>query len=313
MSRPAPDPLEAAPTANDEGVRHWLARDPAAAGACFRRALALRPGWDVARHHLAQVHLARGEFDVGWLLHEARRTIPPLPDPQVPLPYPEWRGESLTGKRIVVFGEQGLGDQIMFARFLPLLAARGARVAFVCAPELVPLYPGSTSGWDTRAPAADLWAHLGSLPLHLQRGALPPPYAPQIALSQGGGIGVVPSGRTEFWNDAHRSLFGRDAERLLALGRDLRPEATGARDFAKTARIVAGLDLVISVDTSSAHLAASLGKPTWILLPAHGVDWRWGFEGETSAWYRSARLLRQPQPGRWDAVLDRLEAELAHA
>jgi ADP-heptose:LPS heptosyltransferase len=101
------------------------------------------------------------------------------------------------------------------------------------------------------------------------------------------------------------------AARLRALGRDLSPEATGARDFQETADIIAGLDLVISVDTAIAHLAASLGKPTWILLAQVGTDWRYERGRDECRWYPSGRLFRQPMAGDWDSVLSAVEAALA--
>jgi len=82
-------------------------------------------------------------------------------------------------------------------------------------------------------------------------------------------------------------------------------------DFKATAALVAALDLVISVDTAVAHLAGALGKPVWILLP-YAADWRWLVDREDSPWYPSARLLRQPRRGDWDAVIARATAELSN-
>jgi hypothetical protein len=301
-----PDQAQAA---NAEGVRALLRGDPRSAIPHLQRALEVAPDWDVARYHLAQAFLSLGNYELGWPLHEARLTIPPLAEPTRPLPFPEWRGQNLQGRRIIVFGEQGLGDQIMFARYLPALRERGAEVTFGCAPEIAPLFPGAVSSISTRI-VADYWTRLGSLPLHLRLGSIPPPIALNVLPGSGGGVGVAPTGNPTHWNDAHRSLPPGPAGRLLALGRDLRPEATGARNFLETAQIIASLDLVISVDTAMAHLAASMGKPTWILLPARGTDWRWMVGRENSPWYPSARLFRQAAPSVWSDVIDRIERDL---
>jgi ADP-heptose:LPS heptosyltransferase len=81
------------------------------------------------------------------------------------------------------------------------------------------------------------------------------------------------------------------------------------RDLAETAGLVATLDLVISSDTSIAHLAGAMGKPVWILLP-HLADWRWMEQTATTPWYPTARLLRQSKPGNWDGVVERVIEEL---
>ena len=81
-------------------------------------------------------------------------------------------------------------------------------------------------------------------------------------------------------------------------------------DFIETAAIVQNCDLVITSDTSIAHLASAMGKPTWILLKKV-PDWRWGMFGERCSWYPSARLFRQTQDGNWGDVLEKVKDELA--
>jgi hypothetical protein len=80
-------------------------------------------------------------------------------------------------------------------------------------------------------------------------------------------------------------------------------------DFLETAAIIANCDLVITNDTSVAHLAGGMGKTTWLLL--HKVpEWRWGLEGDTSFWYPSMRLFRQNEPGNWDQLMERVAEAL---
>jgi len=88
---------------------------------------------------------------------------------------------------------------------------------------------------------------------------------------------------------------------------DLAPHLT---DFAHTAAALAQLDGVVTVDTSVAHLAGAMGRPAWVLLSRPG-DWRWEEEGVASAWYPSARLFHQEQPGQWTSVVAQVKAALA--
>jgi hypothetical protein len=151
---------------------------------------------------------------------------------------------------------------------------------------------------DRAIPAGDYWALFGSLPLYL--GDPPPAAYLPIKTSPGGGLGVVvEAGQPE------RSLPDELKPALLALGRDLRPEATGGYDFLATAEIIVGLDRVITVDTAVANLSASLGVPTWVLLP-QATDFRWG--RNTSVWYPDAAQFRQPVAGDWSSVVAKVSA-----
>jgi tetratricopeptide (TPR) repeat protein len=105
---------------------------------------------------------------------------------------------------------------------------------------------------------------------------------------------------------------GSAAEQIAAVKEEIFiwDGSSSDRDLAETAALVATLDLVITTDTSIAHLAGAMAKPAWILLP-HLGDWRWMQQVETTPWYPTATLLRQSSPGDWPGVVDRLIGELA--
>jgi ADP-heptose:LPS heptosyltransferase len=98
----------------------------------------------------------------------------------------------------------------------------------------------------------------------------------------------------------------RESDRAdLAERSDIRDMGQGLTEFAETAAACVEMDLLITVDTSFAHLSAALGKPTWILLPVQS-DWRWLLDREDSPWYDSARLFQQHTMGDWHTVLMRM-------
>lgn len=282
--------------------------------AAYRLILSQYPDTPNARRGLAVCLLALRRYAEAWPLYEARRQEADAVKPVAS--YPEWSGEPIAGRRIVVVPEQGFGDQLMFARYVRILGERGAEVVVACDPRALgrlfercglATFPHLEPG--QALPEADYWVIGNSLPQKLGLGAPPDPIYIGAAGPGGGGAGVVTAGNPGHYNDRHRSLGGEDAAALLALGRDLSPAATGVRDFLDTAEIIAGLDLVITVDTSVAHLAGGMGKPTWVLLPAVGMDWRWN-DGVSSDWYPAARLFRQATPGDWASVLAAVEAAL---
>jgi hypothetical protein len=289
-----------------------------AAEDAYRAALAADPNDARALYAMGSLRLAEGDYAAGWPLWEERVRIDKMVRDPPRTDAPMWRGEDLAGKRILIAGEQGLGDHIMWARFVPEIVRRGAQVVFSATLALHPIFQhlGAELVTQETEPRTgfDYWVFLTSLPARLGTTleSLPPPAPLSVpAATTGGGIGVVPAGNPGNANDRQRSLFGSDAQRLLALGRDLRPEATGAKDFAETAAIIAGLDLVITVETAVAHLAGSMGKPVWILIQAAGTDWRWMRDREDNPWYPSARLFRQRKQGDWAPVFRRLQTALA--
>jgi tetratricopeptide (TPR) repeat protein len=320
----------------------------------YRRALELEPDYFDAQFGLGTLLLSLGQFEEGWRLFESRYVLPRFLHckTKATIPLPQWQGESLEGRSLLVWQEDGLGDVIQFGRYLPLLKAAGAkRIDMVCAASLHRLFD-NVDGLDallTHDAATakygdyDCWTSLLSAPAHLgtKLETIPPANDFRVdsaraaywrarlsSLPPGPRIGLVWKGNPRHHNDAHRSLNslslllplwsipgasfismqkGQDEDEarqphafqpLLALGHEL-------TDFADTAALIAQLDLVVSVDTSTAHLAASLGTPCWVLLPYHDPDWRWLHERSDSPWYPGTmRVFRQPRAGNWSAPVE---------
>jgi len=306
----------------------------------YRQAIDAAPDLAAAHYNLALCLLALGRFAEGWTEYEWRwRHLPPL-SRRPPHPAPPWEGEDPSGLTLLVHAEQGLGDTIQFARYLPALAARGARVLLTVPSVLVRLLRQVPGVEDVIAegqllPAADRLVPIQSLPRLLRPwlGDVPPapPFPAATPRNRAGGpprVGLVWAGSPTHRNDRRRSLApellapllevpglafvslqtGPAQAQLGALGRPV-PRAPGLIDFAATATVLAGLDLLITVDTAAAHLAGSLGRPAWVLLP-HAPDWRWGLDRPRSPWYPSLTLHRQRRPGDWAEVIARVAEAL---
>ena len=130
------------------------------------------------------------------------------------------------------------------------------------------------------------------------------------SLSLAHALPLVDAGAGADWYSLQKDVPGRDAA-LRASRADLRELGSAFADYADTAAALAQLDLVVTVDTSVAHVAGALGRPVWILLPHVPHDWRWFREGGRTPWYPTARLFRQPAPGDWDAVVREVATEIA--
>ena len=317
---------------------------PAEANEAYSRAIELKAGYAQAHHNRALARLTMGEFETGWEDYEYRWQSEDCPEGKPRFSQPEWSGDDLRGRVLLVYHEQGLGDTIQFSRYLPVTAARGGRVLFVCPKELRTLMeglPGVTLiDSDGQVPQFDVHAPLMSLPrlcatrlenIPGRAGCIPAHPAGRFPLPPRRlgrmRVGVVWAGGTRHPKDALRSLTAQHfvpvfraapcdffslqtppkAVQLKWLPADLMVEDVGSKvnDFADTAAVMSQLDLVISADTSALHLAGMLGRPTWGLLP-HNPDWRWMLDREDSPWYPTMRLFRQTSSGDWAGVLNRV-------
>jgi hypothetical protein len=219
---------------------------------------------------------------------------------------------------------------MQFARFLPQLRERCRDIVLLAPPPLVRLFeqafPDFTvvkAAGTAQFPKCDVWTtlvELGRL-LDVRLETLPSPEYLHLASNQSSDgpfrIGFMAKGNPGYVHDFHRSLPQQDAARLRAAlpGEviDLDPEISGAKDFLDTANIMAGLDLIVSVDTSVGHLAGVMGKPCCLLIPGFATDWRWLHGRSDSPWYPKHRLFRGGVDGDWSEAVVGLIAYVEEA
>ncbi len=306
-----------------------------AAEEAARRALSIAPQSAADHYNHAVLLLTAGRIGEGRREYEWRWRVPGLC--RSPSEAPRWTGADNRETTLLVHAEQGLGDVLQFARYVPAAVERVARVVLaVPAPVLRLLqgaFPAATVVNDALPlPPHDVAIPIMSLPLALGADAaaaayLPRPPAAELPPDPRPTVGLVWAGNPGQARDEQRSAsldalapmlavpgirwlslqFGAKAAdvaraNLMDLGERL-------GDFAETARFVAATDLVITVDTAMVHLAGALGHPVWTLL-AKVPDWRWGLEGEDTSWYPSMRLWRQHRRGDWRELAGRVAAAL---
>ena len=310
--------------------------------------LKLRPNDPDSHFNLAFIHLLTGNYENGWQEYEWRfkRTAVKRTYPHT-FKQPRWDGTPFPGQTLLVHGEQGFGDNLQFLRYLPLVKEFGGRVLFEVPKLLVPLftnYPGIdqllTYDYQQKTQENfDFFIPLLSLPLIFKTTptSIPKPkplltaphqlcstWQKRLA-SPNYKVGLVWGGHSlpgsaelfrplcyidgiDFYGlqtgvPAHEIPTLIDSPNFLSnLGSEI-------HSFADTAAIISQLDLVITIDTATAHLAGAMGCKVWVLLP-FAPDWRWFLERKDSPWYPNMRLFRQSKAGNWQPVISTIKREL---
>jgi tetratricopeptide (TPR) repeat protein len=323
------------------------------AAAAFRQAITLRPDFAEGHFSLAQVLLLQGDLDAGWHEYEWRWKLKDyawLRQIHGEFAQPAWAGEDLAGKTILIYCEQGMGDAIQFARYLPMVQRRGGKVIFAVHGPLMRLFEEvealTVVPLDRPFPHFDVYYPLLSLPriFGTRLDSIPTGLAyihavpAEVAVWRDRivtdklRVGVVWAGNPTQTGDHLRSprlaamapIFevagvqfvslqvgpGRDDLALLSLPEDVIDLGSAIKDFADTAAIVAGLDLLITSCTAPLHLAGALNIPTWALIP-FAPHFAWLTGRADSPWYPSLRLYRQDAPGSdWSGPVGRIIADL---
>ena len=316
--------------------------------ACFEAAIRLVPDPTAARFNYGMCLLQAGDFARGWREYEFRGKTGGWEVGWDLAGVPVWQGEAgISGRTILLYAEQGLGDTIQFCRYAPMVAALGVKVVLGVPPVLKALMQSLGAGIevidvDQPAPAFDLQCSIMSLPLAFRTematipAAVPYLAAPQayrakwrgrLGERRGPRIGLAWSGNDKpLGRSIPLGAIGPLVAMLpevFCLQRELRPSDVPAlalhqgirffghelADFSDTAALMQEMDLVVSIDTSVLHLAGALGLPAWGMMP-FAADWRWLMERTDSPWYPTMRLFRPSASGDWAGIIERVCGDL---
>lgn len=315
---------------------------------CYERALTLQPEYADAHWNRSLVQLLLGNFSEGWRNYEWRNRR--RKGGGRGFSQSQWHGEPLAAKRILLHAEQGLGDALQFLRYAPMVQAAGGAVLLevpACLRTLAEEMPGVTGVIVKGDPLPEFDCHcpLMSLPLAFDTTLETiPAKMPYLSIphrakekaearawpEDGVRVGLVwcgsPVNSRDRWRSIPLALFeslfalpnvrffslqvGSGSEQLSTMAVPITDLTATIEDMADTAALITHLDLILTVDTSVAHLAGALGRPVWVPLP-FANDWRWLQDREDSPWYPSMRLFRQAEPGDWKSVIERVRTSLA--
>jgi tetratricopeptide (TPR) repeat protein len=314
----------------------------------YEEAIKLNPNFAEAHWNRSLILLTSGNFEEGWKEFRYRFKKQISLDSRI-FGKPEWKGESLENKRILIASEQGLGDSIQFIRYLPLIKEKKGYIILECKKELEKLF-GNIVEIDEiiikekdKVPDKDFdyYIHLMDLPgifgTNLNNIPNKVPYIKanqnlaekfkQEFKKERFNVGIVWEGNPEQDNNKNRStsldkfkvLKGIFGIVLFSLQKGKGEEqlddppiinlSQKINDFSDTAALIENLDLIISVDTAVAHLAGAMGKPVWTILTFF-PDWRWLTNRNDSPWYPTMRLFRQKKEGDWNSLFSEVKKEL---
>ncbi|MEM7358315.1 MAG: TIGR03032 family protein [Pseudomonadota bacterium] len=331
---------------NSLGHAYMAKQDIEMAVACFDRAISADQKFATAHFNRGCALLKQGHYEEGWKEYEWRWKMPTFQP--FNCPQPQWQGEDIQDKTILVHTEQGNGDAIQFARFLPLVRERCKKLIVVCTEPLRLLFKEIPGVDEVRLPGNlpadlfDVYCPIMSLAgiLQINQANLPTdlPYlqvAPQVVVPElpdrgRPKIGLVWAGSARQAINQQRScpieeiLKLCDAERydFYSLQMPLSSEDKSLLvehqvtdleqelvSYAHTGALLQKMDLLISVCTSVVHLAGALNVPAMVMLSTR-ADWRWLDDQQDSTWYPDMRIVRQPGSGDWPAVIDQCKKEL---
>lgn len=316
----------------------------------YRQAIARQPDHAIAHWNLSLALLLIEQWHDGWLEYEWRLLLDKYRAGVERYSKPFWSGERLSGKTLLIWAEQGLGDTLQFVRYLPFVRGRGGRVVLGCHTQLARLLRESALAdqiiaegeplppYDLQLPLLSLPrifdTHLRTIPRKTPYLRIPPEPIEECPrpIHDSYKVGLIWAGDPTHRNNHNRSIplemlgpvlatsgvsfcslqVGPATREIDGLPPALRPTDLGSalRDFTDTARQVERMDLVITVDTSVAHLAGALGKSVWVLVP-FVPDWRWLRHRDDSPWYPTLRLFRQPALKQWAPVIHNIKVALA--
>lgn len=229
-----------------------------------------------------------------------------------------WDGSPLEGKNLLLRCEGGRGDEIINIRFAKDFKNLGAKVLVQCSEDLIPLFK-TLNYIDGFSGDYDFWVPAMSAPLVLNyeyENLSGQPYIPRDPLKLDGKfkVGLKYSGNPQFEHEQHRK-FPRelmdDLKSCNATFYNLQKEETKLKmdDWLDTAKIISGLDLVITSCTGIAHLSGAMGIPTWVLVPIMPY-YIWALPGNKSPWYDSVTLYRQEKYGSWIEPFEKIRSDL---
>ena len=333
-----------------QGMELFALGQLAGAIASYRKSLSLEPDNAAAHNNLGIALLLQGNYVEGWKEYESRLQcggagVPTLVEPiwrgeekpgkTLLIMAEQGAGDTLQFiryvglirskfRRVTVACQKGLG------RLLEESGVADTVEEYDSSDPMTPDYDACTVLMSLPLLSGNLLPYTPPLPYLKAKATRVNEWQKRLVEVAGKRVGITWSGNPDHFNDANRSCplrllvplseihgislvslqTGKEGEcpAVSTLAHTVLPFLT---DYAETAAAIQNLDLVITVDTSVAHLAGALGKPVWLLLPFL-PDWRWGLGGDCTPWYPTMRLFRQPRPGDWRTVMAKVRAELDH-